>query len=274
MDRNQRVSPRGKTAHGPRALNGETGIALNTNQEERGEGESNSGSLCGRLPIGKFVLVAGAACAVAVFIGLDLGRYLTLASLKANKDALRAYTDSHYAVSVIVFIAAYCVQTALSLPGAVIFTLTGGFLFGTALGTVYVNLGATSGAALAFLVARYLFRDAVARRFGARLEAIQGGFSRNAFNYLLTLRLIPLFPFFLVNLASGLTRIRLSTYTAATAIGIIPASIVYANAGSQLGNIESLKDIASPEVVSAFVLLGLLALVPVIYQRWRGRLSR
>ncbi|MFZ5874769.1 MAG: TVP38/TMEM64 family protein [Nitrospirota bacterium] len=219
------------------------------------------------------MLVAAAVCAVAAFIGFDLGRYLTLASLKANKDLLRAYTDSHYAASVIIFIVAYCVQTALSLPGAVIFTLTGGFLFGTALGTLYVNVGATSGAVLAFLVARYLFRDAVERRFGARLETIHRGFGRNAFNYLLTLRLIPLFPFFLVNLASGLTRIPLPTYATATAIGIIPASIVYANAGSQLGKIDSLKDVASPEVVSAFVLLGLLALVPVAYHRWRGRLS-
>lgn len=274
MGRDQRISPRGKSTHDPRALNEETGIALNTNQEERGKSELNPGSFRGRLPIGKFALVVGAACAVAVFVSLDLGRHLTLASLKANKDALRAYTDSHYVLSVLVFITAYCAQTALSLPGAVIFTLTGGFLFGVALGTLYVNIGATSGAVLAFLVARYLFRDAVERRFGAKLAAIQHGFSRNAFNYLLTLRLIPLFPFFLVNLASGLTRIRLSTYTAATAIGIIPASIVYANAGSRLGNIESLEDIASPEVVSACVLLGLLALVPVIYQRWRGRLSR
>ncbi len=213
-------------------------------------------------------------CAVAAFIGFDLGRHLTLTSLKANKDALQAYADSHYAVAVILFVVAYCVQTALSLPGAVIFTLTGGFLFGTALGTLYVNLGATSGAVLAFLVARYLFRDAVERRLGARLEMIQRGFGRNAFNYLLTLRLIPLFPFFLVNLAAGLTRMRLSTYTAATAIGIIPASIVYANAGSQLGKIESLKDIASPGVLGAFALLGLLALVPVAYQRWHGGSSR
>jgi uncharacterized membrane protein YdjX (TVP38/TMEM64 family) len=179
--------------------------------------------------------------------------------------------DSHYATTVVVFIVAYCVQTALSLPGAAIFTLTGGFLFGTALGTAYVNIGATSGAVLAFLTARYLLRDGVERRFGEKLDAIQRGFSRNAFNYLLTLRLIPLFPFFLVNLAAGLTRISLSTYTAATAIGIIPASIVYANAGSQLGQIESLKDIVSPRVLGAFALLGLLALVPVAYQRLKSR---
>jgi uncharacterized membrane protein YdjX (TVP38/TMEM64 family) len=224
----------------------------------------------GRLPIGKLTVVAAVAVGIAAFFWLDLGRYLTLSALKANKDALRSYADSHYATSVAIFIAGYCVQTALSLPGAVIFTLTGGFLFGTTLGTVYVNIGATSGAVLAFLTARYLLRDAVERRVGARLDAIQRGFSENAFTYLLTLRLIPLFPFFLVNLAAGLTRIRLSTYTSATAIGIVPASIVYANAGSQLGRIESLKDIASPGVLGAFALLGLLALVPVVYQRVRA----
>lgn len=238
-------------------------------QDERARMDQISQSGVRRLPIGKVVVAVAVVVGVVAFFSLDLGRYLTLSALKANKDALRAYAESHYAVTVVVFIAGYCVQTALSLPGAVVFTLTGGFLFGTVLGTVYVNLGATSGAILAFLTARYLFRDGVERRFGGKMETIQRGFSQNAFNYLLTLRLIPLFPFFFVNLAAGLTRIRLSTYTAATAIGIVPASIVYANAGSQLGRIESLKDIASPGVLGAFMLLGLLALVPVIYQRTR-----
>lgn len=235
--------------------------------EERSRPGSTSQPAPRRLPIGKLVVAVAVVFGVAAFFAFDLGRHLTLSALKANKDALRSYTDAHYATTVVIFITAYCVQTALSLPGAVIFTLTGGFLFGTALGTVYVNVGATSGAVLAFLTVRYLFRDGVERRFGEKMDAIQRGFSRNAFNYLLTLRLIPLFPFFLVNLAAGLTRIRLSTYTAATAIGIIPASIVYANAGSQLGRIESLRDVASPGVLGAFALLGLLALVPVAYQR-------
>ncbi len=240
-------------------------------QEERTRVGGTSQPVGRRLPVGKLFVAVAVVLGVAAFFFLDLGRHLTLSALKANKDALRSYTDSHYATAVVTFIAAYCVQTALSLPGAVIFTLAGGFLFGTALGTLYVNLGATSGAVLAFLTARYLFRDGVERRFGEKLDAIQRGFGRNAFNYLLTLRLIPLFPFFLVNLAASLTRIRLSTYTAATAIGIVPASIVYANAGSQLGRIESLKDIASPGVVGALALLGLLALVPVAYQRLRRR---
>lgn len=216
------------------------------------------------------VLIAGVVLtAVVAFWALDLERYLTLAALKANRDALQRYTETHAVATVLIFLAVYCAQTALSLPGATILTLTGGFLFGAALGTAYVNLAATSGAALAFLSSRYLFRDAVERRFGAKIESIQQGFAKNAFSYLLTLRLIPLFPFFVVNLASGLTRIRLSTYVAATAIGILPGSAVYANAGRQLGAIDSVRDVASPGVVGAFVLLGLLALVPTLYQRLR-----
>lgn len=221
------------------------------------------------MSLAKLAILAAVVIGVVAFFSLDLGRLLTLDALKTNKEGLRAYTDAHYGTAVLVFIAGYCVQTALSLPGAVIFTLAGGFLFGTAFGTVYVNIGATSGAVLAFLAARHLFRDAVERRFAGKLATIQRGFNQNAFNYLLTLRLIPLFPFFLVNLAAGLTRIRVPTYTLATAIGIIPASIVYANAGSQLGRIDSLKDIVSPGVLGSFALLGLLALVPVFYQRWR-----
>ena len=216
------------------------------------------------------LLIAGIfLSAVVTFWALDLGQYLTLAALKANRDTLQGYTATHGVATVLIFLAVYCVQTALSLPGATILTLTGGFLFGTVLGTVYVNLAATSGATLAFLAARYLFRDGVERRFGAKIESIQRGFSRNPASYLLTLRLIPLFPFFLVNLASGLTRIRLSSYVTATAIGILPGSAVYANAGRQLGAIDSVRDVASPGVVGAFVLLGLLALVPVLYQRLR-----
>jgi uncharacterized membrane protein YdjX (TVP38/TMEM64 family) len=160
---------------------------------------------------------------------------------------------------------------ALSLPGAAIMTLAGGFLFGSLLGTIYVNLGATSGATLAFLAARYLLRDWVESKFGNRLGPIQDGFAKNAFNYLMTLRLIPIFPFFLVNLVSGLTRVNLATYMTATAVGIIPGSFVYAYAGRQLGTINSLKEIASPNVISAFVLLGLLALVPILYRKFSAK---
>lgn len=222
---------------------------------------------------GKIVVALLFAAAIGTFFYFDLGRYLSLDSLKANRDSLLAFTETHYAASVAIFVAAYCLLVAASLPGAVFFTLAGGFLFGSALGTVYVNLGATSGATLAFLSARYLLRDWVEGKFGSRLAPLQQGFSNNAFSYLMTLRLIPLFPFFVVNMACGLTRVSLATYVTATAIGIIPGSFVFAYAGRQLGTINSLKEIASPNVLIAFTLLGLLALVPIVYQKFGQKLT-
>jgi uncharacterized membrane protein YdjX (TVP38/TMEM64 family) len=215
----------------------------------------------------KLAIAGVLAAAVLAFLYFDLGRYLTLDTLQANRDRLLAATEAHFAPAVGVFIVTYCVVAGLSLPGAVILTLAGGFLFGSFLGTLFVNVGATSGATLAFLASRYLLRDWVEAKFGSRLEAIQEGFERNAFSYLLTLRLIPLFPFFLVNMVSGLTRVRAGTYIVATAIGIIPGSFVYAYAGRQLGTIQSLAEIASPNVLLAFTLLGILALAPIVYKK-------
>lgn len=222
---------------------------------------------------GRLVVLVLFAAALGAFFYFDLGKYLSLDALKANRDALLAFTDAHYATAVALFIGSYCLVVAVSLPGAVFMTLAGGFLFGSVLGTVYVNLGATTGSTLAFLAARYLLRDWVEAKFGSRIGAIQDGFSKNAFSYLMTLRLIPLFPFFLVNLVSGLTRVKLATYVAATAIGIIPGSFVYAYGGRQLGTINSLKEIASPNVLLAFTLLGLLALVPVFYRKLSAKQS-
>ena len=185
---------------------------------------------------GKIVLAVLFAIAIGAFFYFDLAQYLSLQSLKSNRDRLLAYAEDH-----------------------------------SVAGTLYVNVAATAGATLAFLAARYLLQDWVERKFGDRLEPIQQGFARNAFSYLMTLRLIPAFPFFLVNLVSGLTRINVGTYIAATAIGILPGSFVYAYAGRQLGTINSLGEIASPPVLLAFTLLGLLALFPIIYRKLKGR---
>lgn len=224
-----------------------------------------------RSPVGKKIaILLGVGTAVGLFFYFDLGQFLSLEALKQHRDQLLAFTEANYAAAVGLFILAYIVVTGLSLPGAVILTLAGGFLFGSVLGTLFVNLGATTGATLAFLAARYLLRDWVERKFGKWLEPVQQGFAENAFNYLMTLRLIPLFPFFVINLVSGLTRMSVGTYVAATALGIIPGSFVYAYAGRQLGTINSLKEIASPNVIGAFVLLGLLALVPTVYKKVRG----
>ncbi len=220
----------------------------------------------GKLLVGLFI-----GLGIAAFFYFDLSRFLSLEGLKSNRDQLLAFAEGHYSAAVVIFIIAYCLIVGLSLPGGAIMTLAGGFLFGSVLGTVYVNVGATVGATLAFLVARYLLRDWVEQKFGSRLGPIQEGFAKNAFSYLMTLRLIPLFPFFLVNMVSGLTRMNVGTYMAATSLGIIPGSFVFAYAGRQLGTIDSLKEIASPNVLMAFTLLGLLALAPILYKKFAGR---
>lgn len=220
---------------------------------------------------GKIVIAAVIAVSIGAFFYFDLGRFLSLAALKDNRDKLLSFTEANYVSAAVLFILAYIAVTGLSLPGAVILTLAGGFLFGSVFGTLFVNVGATTGATLAFLAARYLLRDAVEQKFGKWVGPLQEGFTSNAFSYLMTLRLIPLFPFFVVNLVSGLTRMNLGTYVAATALGIIPGSFVYAYAGQQLGTINSIKEIASPNVVAAFVLLGLLALVPTVYKKFSGK---
>jgi len=221
--------------------------------------------------IGKVVIAAIVVSVIAAFFYFDLGRYLSLEVLKQHRDQLLLFTNTHYAVSILLFIVTYIVVAGLALPGAAILTLAGGFLFGSVLGTVFVNLGATTGAVLAFLASRYLLHDAVEQKFGKWLGPFQEGFAKNAFSYLLTLRLIPLFPFFVVNLVSGLTRVSVGTYAAATAIGIIPGSFVYAYAGRQLGSINTLKEIASPNVIGAFVLLGLFALIPIVYKKFTAK---
>ena len=221
--------------------------------------------------LSKLLLGLSVGLGIAAFFYFDFGRYLSLDGLKSNRDHLLAFTEANYAVAVTLFVLAYCVVVGLSLPGGAIMTLAGGFLFGSLLGTLYVNVGATVGATLAFLGARYLLRDWVEQKFGNRLGPIQEGFAKNAFSYLITLRLIPLFPFFLVNMVSGLTRVGVGTYMAATSLGIIPGSFVFAYAGRQLGTINSLKEIASPNVLMAFTLLGLLALARILYKKFAGK---
>ncbi len=213
-----------------------------------------------------FVLVVG----LVLFFWFDLGRYVTLASLKANRQALLAFHEAHGLLMVAGFMAVYIVQTALSLPGATILSLAAGAIFGTLFGTLYAVIAATLGATLAFLLARYLFRDLVTRRFGPKLATINRELEERGFNYLLFLRLVPLVPFFLINLAAGLTRLPVRTFFAGTLLGIIPGGFVYVNAGASLAGIDSLAGIASPRVLGSFALLGIFALIPALYSRVRS----
>jgi len=217
----------------------------------------------------KLAIASIVAVLIALFFFFDLGRYLTLESLKANRDALRSYYEAHWFLMAGGFIILYIAQTALSLPGAAILSLAAGAVFGAVTGTLYVNIGATVGATLAFLVARYLFRDAVLRKFGANLEKVNRELEQRGFNYLLFLRLVPAFPFFLVNLGAGLTKLPLRTFFFGTMIGIIPGSFVFCNAGASLATISSMSEVASPRVLGSFALLGLFAISPVIYQKVR-----
>ena len=219
---------------------------------------------------GKLALFAAIALVVAAFFALDGARYLSLDAVKAHRDALLAFTQSHFVASVAIAFAVYVAATAFSVPGALVLSLTMGFLFGRWLGTVLVVIAATIGATLVFLAARYLFADAARRRMGALGEKINAGFTENALNYLLFLRLVPLFPFFLVNLAPAFTSISVRTFAIGTLIGIIPGSFVFVNLGQTLGRIDSLSGLLSSETIAAFVLLGALALVPVVVRKMRS----
>lgn len=219
----------------------------------------------------KIALALAAGLMLILFFSFDLQRFLTLAALKANRQTLLDYYAAHTLIMVAGFIAVYILQTALSLPGAAILSLAAGAIFGSIMGTVYAVIAATIGATLAFLVTRYLLRDLVLNKFGSKLEGMNRELEQRGFSYLLFLRLVPLFPFFLINLAAGLTRLPLRTFFLGTMIGIIPGGFVYVNAGASLASIDSLSGIASPRVLGSFALLGLFALLPVLYNKVKAR---
>ena len=218
----------------------------------------------------KFLIFGIIALLVVLFFYFDLGQFLTLAALKANRDLLAAFYAEHRLATVLLFMAIYILQTALSLPGAAILSLAAGAIFGAIMGTVYANLAATIGATLAFLATRFLLHDLVQRKFGDRLKKLNHELETRGLNYLLFLRLVPIFPFFLINLAAGLTRLPLRTFIIGTMIGIIPGGFVYCNAGASLATISTLREVASPRVLGSFALLGLFALLPVIYSKKKG----
>lgn len=201
------------------------------------------------------------ALAVAAFFVLGLNRYFTLAALQDRYAALEAARAQRPVAFLGAFMAAYVAMAALSIPGAAIMTLAAGALFGFALGTAAALLSATAGATVAFLLARLLFRDAIRLRYGARLTAIDEGIRRDGALYLLSLRLIPAVPFFLINLLTGLTGLRVGTFFWVSAAGMLPGSMVYVYAGTQLATLQTMGDIVSPRILTALVMLGVFPLV-------------
>ena len=222
-------------------------------------------------PWGKIAIVVVFVGALVAFFGLGGQRYLSLEAVKANRDALLAFADRHFVAALAIAFLVYTGTVALSLPGAAVLSLAAGFVFGRWVGTALVVVAATLGATLTFLAARYLFADTARKRLGALGEKINCGFTENGFSYLLFLRLVPAFPFFLVNLAPALTAIPVRTYVLATALGIIPGSFVYVNLGQALGGIDSLRGLVSRETLLAFALLGVAALAPIAWKRLIAR---
>ncbi|TAD75267.1 MAG: pyridine nucleotide-disulfide oxidoreductase [Sphingomonadales bacterium] len=219
----------------------------------------------------KLAILAVLAALVIAYFAFDLGQYLTIAGIKALSADLAAFQQDNPLAVIAGFFLAYVVITGASLPGAAIMTLAAGALFDVVLGTVIVSFASTLGATLAFLSSRYVLRDGIEARFGERLKAINAGLERDGAFYLFSLRMIPVFPFFVVNLVMGLTRIRTVTFAWVSQIGMLLGTIVYVNAGTQLAQIDSLAGIASPAVLGSFVLLGI---VPWIAKGIIGMIKR
>jgi pyruvate/2-oxoglutarate dehydrogenase complex dihydrolipoamide dehydrogenase (E3) component/uncharacterized membrane protein YdjX (TVP38/TMEM64 family) len=209
----------------------------------------------------RWALLAVIVTLIAAFFIFDLQYYLTLETLKAQQAAIETYRSNHPGLAVAVYALIYIAVTGLSLPGAAILTLAGGAVFGLLWGTLIVSFASTIGATLAFLAARFLFRDAVKARFGDRLNIINKGMDRDGALYLFTLRLVPVFPFFVINLVMGLTTLKTQTFYWVSQIGMLAGTVVYVNAGTQLGRLESLSGILSPGLIGSFALLGIFPLL-------------
>ena len=201
------------------------------------------------------------AIAITAFFVLDLQQYFRLEVLREQRDSLLAFTEANFLLMIAAYMGVYILMAALSVPGAAVMTLAGGALFGVVTGTIAVSFASTIGATLVFLAARFLFHDAVQRRFGKRMGTINRGVEKDGAFYLLALRLVPVFPFWVINLVMALTPIRTWTYFWVSQVGMLPATIVYVNAGTQLARVDSVGDVLSAQLIGAFALLGLLPLL-------------
>ena len=208
----------------------------------------------------KAAIAIGLLAAIGAFIALDLGRFFSLDYLKQSQQAFtQLYEEQPFTVALI-YLGLYVGVTSLSLPGAAILTLAGGAIFGVVWGTVFVSFASSVGATISFLAARFVLRGSIQSRFGGRLADVNRGIDKDGALYLFTLRLIPVVPFFVVNLVMGLTTMRAWTFYWVSQVGMLVGTVVYVNAGTQLGQIHSLRDILSPGLLGSFVLLGLLPL--------------
>lgn len=227
----------------------------------------------------RLALLAVIVGLAAAFFILDLGRFFSLEYVKAQQASITAAFEAHPLLTAVGFFVIYVAVTGLSLPGAALMTLVGGAIFGLLWGTVIVSFASTLGATLAFIASRFLFRNSVQQRFGDKLRAINAGVEKEGAFYLFTLRLVPAFPFFVINLAMGLTPLRTATFYWVSQLGMLPGTLVYVNAGTQIGRLESLSGILSPGLLVSFALLGIFPLIAKkavdwvkarrVYGRWQ-----
>jgi uncharacterized membrane protein YdjX (TVP38/TMEM64 family) len=209
----------------------------------------------------RLAIVAVILALVAAFKLLHLDQYLTLEYLKSSQERFSSLYAARPTLVIGSYMAIYILVTSLSLPGAAVLTLAGGALFGFIAGTVIVSFASSIGATLACLVARFLLRDWVQGKFGERFTTVNQGIDREGAFYLFTLRLIPIFPFFVINLVMGLTKMPVLTFYWVSQVGMIPGTMVYVNAGRELARIESLSGILSPGLIASFVLIGVFPLI-------------
>lgn len=228
-----------------------------------------------RESVKKFWPLAVFALGIGLFFAFGLNRYVSFQALKDNRQVLLSFVAAQPVGAVLVYMAIYALSTALSLPGGLVMTVTGGFLFGPLTGTLATVSAATIGGCIIFLAARYALVDLLRARAGPWLAKMESGFRANAMSYLLVLRLVPLFPFFIVNLAPAFLGVSFRTYAIGTFFGIIPGTLVYTLAGSALGSVfdaggEFSADglLLHPPVLAAFTGLVALALIPVLYRRF------
>lgn len=224
------------------------------------------------------VWIALAAIAVLAALHVSgLGQYLSLETIKTHRESLTEFVARNLLAAAVAYLAIYIFAVAFSMPGAVFLTLSGGFLFGGSLGTALTVVAATAGAILVFLFARSLTGDRALDRFGDSAQRIAAGIRSNAVAYLLVLRLVPLFPFFLVNLVPAFVGIKLSTFAVTTLFGIVPATAVFSFAGAGLGSLLdkgealSVRSILTPEIVGGLVALALLSLLSIPVRSWLAR---
>lgn len=198
----------------------------------------------------------------------DFSTYITLENLKIYKDQLAQFVNQHYLQAVLIYICTYYASVILVFPIAAVTNIAGGYLFGTVIGTLYTTAAGTIGAITLFLVIRYLFGDMVQQRYPKQITYIKQELKKNTVSFLLFLRLVALFPFFLINMLLGLVPISLWTFTWTTALGTLPSFIIYAYAGQQLATLKSTQDIFSPPIIVMLVLLGCLTLVPIVMRKF------